>query len=268
MPQPIRDYMDARMWSEHHLMWHSVRQWDLVSASDQQTMTAAGWHRAGRQEGSVGNGMDFLAMHRVMLDELRVAFPAQAQLFVGWATPPTDPHDTDNPVPHPAPMPANVTQAIAKLMSDGTLALPASQDLLGLYIETPLRPLPGDPRHRSPDPTTGVHNSLHGRFATDDLNDPLDMGDPGRNLNNQLFWRLHGWIDNRWSQYRHLKGQTDADPDYVAAIQAAKDDMQMHHQHMNALMLGADQAKRVVDVRKLGHRFFTRLLGSSERPAG
>ena len=45
------------------------------------------------------------------------------------------------------------------------------------------------------------------------------------NLQNKIFWRLHGWIDARWTKFRAAKGLTETDPDYVAALKEASDEM-------------------------------------------
>ena len=50
-----------------------------------------------------------------------------------------------------------------------------------------------------------------------------------------MFWRIHGWIDARWTAYRKAKGLDDAtDPTYLAALQDAQQwlDAAMSRAHM------------------------------------
>src|SRR4051812_2578353 len=99
VPTEISDWMTQLQWPEHHVEWHAVRQWDLLSPSERQELIDRGWHRAARQEGAPGNGFDFLLMHRAMLELLREQFPQYSGLFVGWLNLPTDPDDISDPVP-------------------------------------------------------------------------------------------------------------------------------------------------------------------------
>jgi hypothetical protein len=216
MPQDLIDFENARDWGTHHLEWHTERQWDLMDKSDLAWAKQQGWKRADIQEGAKGNGFDFLVMHRAMIGILTQQFPKDAGLFAGWTSPPTDPSDPNNPGASGA-FDSSMLQAIDTLTNH--LDKFASEDDFGLYLETNLRPVKGNPQASSSDPTTGIHNYLHNRFSNS--NSPIDLGDPSKNLANQLFWRLHGWIDARWTAYRQLKNLSDSDPAYQAALQNA-----------------------------------------------
>jgi hypothetical protein len=226
MPANLIDWMQVRNWGQHHVQWHAVRQWDLNDEATQQWMLSQGWHRADRQEGQPGNGFDFLVMHRAMLELLRETFPEYAALLAGWPTPPTNPNNPADPLPNGAqtPFDPRYQQAIGRIETPPDTF--ATEDEWGLFVETSLRPVPGDPFRRSPDPASGIHNYIHNRFS--DLSSPVDMGNPGINLGNQRFWRLHGWIDTRWSAYRRAKGLSDQDPAYRQAVQDRKDHLRGH----------------------------------------
>jgi hypothetical protein len=216
MPSDVIAFEDARGWGTHHLEWHTERQWDLLDKSDLAWAKKQGWKRADIQEGAPGNGFDFLVMHRAMIGILLQQFPNDANLFAGWTSPPTDPSDPNNPGASGAFDP-NMVKAIDTLMNH--LDQFATEDDFGRFLETSLRPVKGSPKAKSSDPTTGIHNYLHNRFSNG--NSPVDLGDPSKNLGNQLFWRLHGWIDSRWTAYRQLKNLSDSDPAYLAALQNA-----------------------------------------------
>lgn len=128
-------------------------------------------------------------------------FPARTELFAGWPTPPIDPNSATDPMPdngEPKAFDPNKIQAIDGVQTQ--IGNFASDEDCGLFIETSLRRTPGKPRHRSPDARTGIHNYLHNRFSDSDSD--IDMGNPQVNIENQRFWRLHGWIDNCWSAFR------------------------------------------------------------------
>ncbi|HEY2837786.1 MAG TPA: hypothetical protein VGJ26_01465, partial [Pirellulales bacterium] len=165
LPGEIINWINTHNWGQHHEKWHAVRQWDLQTPEVQNWMTSQGWKRADKQEGQAGNGFEFLIMHRAMLQLLREAFPANANLFQGWATPPTNPLDPQDSLPNGAttPFDPNMRSAIANIE-----APPPNwqvNDDIGLYIETNLRPTPANPFRRSSETTTGLHNYIHNRFS-------------------------------------------------------------------------------------------------------
>jgi hypothetical protein len=244
MPASILTYEKQQNWGTHHVQWHIERRWDLQDSSDLAWAKGQGWARQAVQEGQKGNGLEFLAMHRVMMDMLIGKFPKYKALFDGWETPPTNPRDKSNPLPHSATTPFDdeMLDAIGEL--ETKLASFKSDDDLGLYIETALRPTKSNVSAHAKDASTGIHNYMHNRFA--DSSNPVDIGDPSVNLGNQLFWRLHGWIDARWTAYRAAKGLTNDDPAYQAALA----DAMMHMMHCcptGGAKLGAEAPAEVPD---------------------
>lgn len=231
MPQRISDWMNAKDWGTHHLVWHWARIWDLTGSEEHDYVLANGSNRANRQEGVAGNGMDFLAMHRVMIRQLIQQFPADAGLFDGWVQPPTDPDDPAEPMPHNGrPREFDPVKLVGVNRVHQDIGGFSSDDDLGLYLQTTLRPIPGFPNNRTPDPSAGIHNYLHGRFS--DGTSDITMGNPFVNLHNQRFWRLHGWIDGRWTAYRAAKGLAENEPAYTQALAAAAMHMGHHHDHI------------------------------------
>jgi len=225
MPTKIISYENTNGWGKVHLRWHTERRWDLLDSANRTWATKHGFARAALQEGAPGNGLEFLAMHRMMIGMFRDSFPTYKALFDGWSTPPTDPLDRTDPLPHgdTTAFDPEMLAAIDRL--ENHIDSFESDDDLGRFIETNMRPTSSDPRGRSTDRTTGIHNYMHNRFQ--DPASKINVGDPTVNLKNKLFWRLHGWIDARWTAFRAAKGLSDSDPAYQAALDAAMNDMMM-----------------------------------------
>jgi hypothetical protein len=216
LPAAIVQFERQLKWGCAHREWHESRQWDYISVDPKQAdryayAQKAGWKAAARQEGVAGSGLDFLAMHRAMVVTLRDRFPEHAELFKGWPTVPTASTAAD-PLPNaadgaaPGPFFVGMKQAIARLETD-----PASfptDDELGIFIETRHRPTPGKPFAQTQDLTTGLHAFIHSRF--DDLRSPIHMELFSRNIENETFFRFHGWIDRIWTQWRTAHGLDDA----------------------------------------------------------
>jgi hypothetical protein len=219
MPKPMLTFLRTQDWGSHHLQWHTVRQWDRLGPSDQAWAKRQGWARADLMEGAKGNGLEFLAMHRVMIRTLTEKFPKNADLFHGWEKPPTDNGDKADPSTDSESFDAKKAAAIDKLQNH--LADFKTDDELGLYLETTLRPTAADPNARAADKSSGLHNYLHYRFQ--DAKSKIDIGDPSVNLQNKRFWRLHGWIESRWTEFRKIKNLSEKDPKYLAAIKKGED---------------------------------------------
>jgi hypothetical protein len=76
-----------------HLEWHTERRWSLLPPSAIAYAERQGWRQAERQEGDPGNGVEFLSMHRAMLNILVEHDASSTTYVVGWQAPPTDPRD-------------------------------------------------------------------------------------------------------------------------------------------------------------------------------
>jgi len=241
MPAEIIAYLDEHHWSHMHLDFHVARMWDVLGADTQQWATDQGIERWKQQEGEAGTGLEFLAMHRLMLTELREKFPDQVALFAGWDAPPTELDDPAGPLPSTAgPFRADMRVAIDRLQN--RIGEFASDDDMALYLQTTRRPTAGNPRGTSTERGAGIHNYVHGRWTERDS--PINVGDPALNLGNRIFWRIHGWVDARWTAYRMAKGLDDAtDPAYLQATadaQAWMEDVMQHADHANKVDDGCE----------------------------
>lgn len=247
MPDEIQDYQDQQKWGTHHLKWHLERWWFRFSAAQRARLKAQGFSEADRQEGDPGNGLDFLAMHRVMMRILINEFPEHASLFNGWQTPPYDPFDSNEEVPNnsdgtKSPFDQDFISAIDRIENRPDTF--ADDDAFGLYVQTP--------RNQTA-VGAGIHNYLHGRWQ--DISEELNLGNPEVNMKNARFWRLHGWIDARWTAFRVAKGLPDDQSEYVEALETAKQMMEGLGGHMHVLEMAT--------TNKSKHRSFSLHISQS-----
>lgn len=247
MPRAVLSYIRKNGWGCMHREWHDVRMLASLIGPEMTYVTQfhPEWTRLDPQEGGPGNGLAFLAMHRVMLSMLRAEFPGFTDAaspyadLAGWApgAVPVDADDAAWPVPAGNPRPFNAAQKTALgnlenlmvgVVSDG-LAIETDDDF-GRYLETKRRPIEGTPWALSKDQSAGFHNYMHGRF--NDSQSPVRMGNFARNIEGKVFWRLHGWIDTTWTRFRKAHGRDDlTDPVYLGAMDEACRDMMRHHAH-------------------------------------
>ena len=238
MPDAIQNYQDEKKWGDHHWKWHLERWWFRLNAAQRAYYESQGFSAATRQEGDPGNGLDFLAMHRVMMEILLAEFPSQADLFKGWTTPPTDPYDPDDEVPSlpdgsKPVFPSTYRTAVDRIENQPDTFV--DDDAFGLYIQTS--------RNQGGAVGAGIHNWLHGRWQN--ITAELNLGDPNVNMKNARFWRLHGWIDAQWSAFRNAKGLPDDQEEYVQALEHARHMMGSHDHHLHDAALTSAPDLRV-----------------------
>jgi hypothetical protein len=79
IPNKISTWMNERHWGMHNVIWHLSRIRDLIDSQDQARTTE--WREsANRQRGEAANCLAFLAMHPVMLRQLKQQFPCSVNL--------------------------------------------------------------------------------------------------------------------------------------------------------------------------------------------
>ncbi|HEU4411289.1 MAG TPA: hypothetical protein VFS43_38915 [Polyangiaceae bacterium] len=230
VPAEVRDYMQRRAWGYAHDRWHKERLWDMQSEALRAQYLADGFRPFDkRAQGVRGSGLEFLAMHRHMFRELRERFPAYGELWRGWPQVPRERQSPLVPVAARTDLSADALTAIDRLESDAGLAGFATEDELGLYIWTnryvaadaigPLTP----PVAQNADPSAGVHDTtLHQRWGN--TRSDVNLAEFSLTHENYIFWKMHGWIDDRWTRWRQVKGlpETDAALEAVVAAQGAE----------------------------------------------
>lgn len=73
-------------------------------------------------------------------------------------------------------------------------------------------------------PWVGLHFVLHAKWARPG-NTAHGVNNTEANIDNYMFWKLHGWIDNVWEKYRRAKGLTPDDPKLQADLAAQCQEM-------------------------------------------
>ncbi len=231
VPAEVRAYMQRRAWGYAHDRWHKERLWDMQSEALRTRYLADGFRPFDkRAQGVTGSGLEFLAMHRHMFRELRARFPAYAELWRGWPSIPRGRESPLLPVAARADLSADALTALDRLESEAGLASFASDDELGFYIWTnrlvvadvvgPLTP----PVAQNADPAAGIHDTtLHQRWGN--TRSDVNLSEFSLTHENYIFWKMHGWIDERWALWRRAKGLPETDDTIEAVIEAQSAEM-------------------------------------------
>ena len=233
LPEQVLAWMRERRWQPSHDGWHNIRRcmnpmftmpppaeapplpFDITQpgamarvCANTELVPAQGECENAR------DGYEFLVMHRHMIRSLKQAFPRHARLFDGFPHFPFSIEDVPEQWrdrwtmgglfrsqmgevgwdPHILEV-ARRLEAIGGTNDGGF----ADEGALGMFIQCGVT---------GPDPMAGgqfsIHGALHFKWVVQDS--PHSLGKQTANLENFMFWKLHGWIDDVWQRYREVKG--------------------------------------------------------------
>jgi len=219
VPENVHEFLEKYQWGDYHIVFHMSRKWYLLGDQGRGWLSRVGEASADLQEGDPGNGVEFLVMHRAMIqfltnrwgDEPVTNDPAgrgtMGEVLQGWTT-------DEEVITALEECGGDVERFKAGLAKINDPASFATEDEFGNFMQTTLRLTGGvDPndsaiRLYSRDMTAGagVHNWLHGQFM--DSTSPIDVGNPQTNLSNIMFWRIHGWIEAKWKAFEQVHVRT------------------------------------------------------------
>jgi hypothetical protein len=242
VPEDVHNYLEKYQWGDYHLIFHMSRRWFI--AGDQTRRWLDGLHEqyADLQEGDPGGGVEFLAMHRAMIQHLDAKFgdvvlpdsirdgakfETMGEVLRGW--------DTDEKMIAQIERVGGDVEAFrvaaAKVRDYASFT---SEDDFGTYLQTTLllsRMVDEQDTERrfyeqDTRPGAGIHNRLHGVFSD---GSKVDVGDPRTNLSNQMFWGIHGWVEARWQEFeRNYVRTPDEQATYDYQIERFGLHMQLH----------------------------------------
>lgn len=212
----------------HHMVWHLIRDhWHELSAKQIKQLTALDWHvwgnRASQSRNALlnGSGEDFLFFHRQMIQYyLNLMKQAQAKPIWWKELPQPGDNQLGNAIPPSWHIPTNpkLERRIATIKSDhfywsrlkwveyqfknpiylASLTLGELGSLLEYTIHNDLHMRWSAPPR---DPVT--HQIVPAGRPIDDLSHKWTLpeydwlGEFYSSQVNPLFWRLHGWVDDR-----------------------------------------------------------------------
>lgn len=216
LPDEVKKWMTEHSWQQAHNDWHDIRRWDQLCPNNPsgtgckfaEGLIARGLWRAPIQQYDKGGGLEFLVMHRHMIQGLRKAFPQHAKLFSSFTHFPKTVDDPENPMPWKGDSyswSASILDSADRMENiEKNLDQFATEDDLGRFI------MCGSCSSSMGQFEDSLHLALHAQWAIS--GSPSSLGSQAVNIENYVFWKLHGWIDDIWERYRVAKGLTADDP--------------------------------------------------------
>jgi hypothetical protein len=231
LPKAVVSWMEEGLWEKSHDAWHNIRR----CGSGLGGGFIGGLFGGGAGGGGVNlcgmtamvpadqecenaaDGYAFLVMHRHMMQGLKQSFPSHPELFKGFTKFPRQASDV--PAQWQARWGSGWSQQIIQVANvlesvEQNLGQFATEGDLGRYIQC-----------GGSGGASSIHGALHFKWVV--AESPHSLGDQTVNIDNFMFWKLHGWIDDIWERYRVAKGLK---PDEPKLKQALYDQcMEMHN---------------------------------------
>jgi hypothetical protein len=248
LPKQVLAWMNERIWEKSHDAWHNVRRCrggafpGISGGTDISICMHTELIPDAQECSGAEDGYQFLVMHRHMMQALRQAFPQHTQLFEGF---PKFPYNaTDVPAQWQGRFGTGWSSQIKGLADtlenvEGNLSRFPTEGDLGKYIQCGM----------STNGASSIHGALHFKWLVNDS--PYSLGKQAVNIDNYMFWKLHGWIDKVWERYRVAKGLT---PDEAKLKQALMD--QCYEMHELGHVLDLDAGTRPDGPLPTEHGFF------------
>jgi hypothetical protein len=150
-----------------------------------------------------GDGLQFFAMHRHMIQSLKQLWPNHSEQFEGFDKFPQSASDVPEQWRDVWSSFSASDLANAKIADEidkpENLSKFATEGAFGRWLQC-LTPT-----------YSGLHGALHFKWVRTQ-NTRHGLGNQDTNIDNYMFWKLHGWIDKVWEKYRVAKGLAPDDP--------------------------------------------------------
>jgi len=212
-PMQVRQFWAAPAARLHHTYWHQARMWwPEMNAAQQADIRAAGFSppprlAANSQQGrnaAAGAGIDFLAMHRQMIEATRGVCVANRLTYrpIGWNPIPWSHTDADWPMPV---VPAFARESFkSQATTDYWRSMVTNRYWNAAWLATKSLDELGAELEE------GVHGWMHMHWSGPEPSNPRDtstsndfLGSFFSSAVNPTFWKLHGFIDDvigRWER--------------------------------------------------------------------
>ena len=198
LPKGVLDWMGARVWEVSHDAWHNIRRCkgSTIPGASRAVCQHTELVPASQECSGPDDGYQFLVMHRHMIIALKQAFPEHKELFEGFPHFPFQASEVpeewrdrwgsgwSQSVRNTATVLEDIENRLSQFPSEGSL---------GQYIQC-----------GGMGSLTNIHGALHFKWVVNES--PYSLGKQTVNIDNYMFWKLHGWIDGIWERYRVAKG--------------------------------------------------------------
>ena len=213
----VLQWMRDNYWQAAHVEWHAIRACGLAGgggAGLSQVNICSFKQLVPKDQNcqTAGDGYQFLVFHRHMIQALKQLWPKHTEQFTGFTKFPTTAADVP-PQWRSAwkdwePQVLEAGKIGDEIDKPENLARFPNEGALGFWLQCNVGQKLRDPPSNMP--FVGLHFVLHAKWARPG-NTTHGVNNTSSNIDNYMFWKLHGWIDNVWEKYRRAKGMLPTD---------------------------------------------------------
>ncbi|WP_438020381.1 hypothetical protein WMF18_15470 [Sorangium sp. So ce315] len=205
----VLEWMYDNAWQAAHVEWHAIRACNLPGGRGLSKVDICRFTQLIPEDQNcqtAGDGYQFLVFHRHMIQALKQLWPNHSEQFTGFTKFPTKAEDVP-PQWRSAWRDWDASALEAGRIGDEidkpeNLARFPDEGTLGFWLQCNVgQRLRGATNM----PWVGLHFVLHAKWARPG-NTKHGVNNTEANIDNYMFWKLHGWIDNVWEKYRLAKG--------------------------------------------------------------
>lgn len=215
VPKSVLEWMGERIWEPSHDAWHNIRRCRggvMIPTTGRGAMSICSMTQLIPQHqecADAEDGYQFLVVHRHMIQALKRAFPQHSTLFDGF------PHFPFNATDVPAEWQGRWGTGWSATIKQTATTLEDIEHQLSMF------PTEGDLGRfmqcgGMANGASSIHGALHFKWVVNDS--PYSLGKQTVNIDNHMFWKLHGWIDSIWERYRVAKGLAPDEPKLKQAL--------------------------------------------------
>jgi hypothetical protein len=220
----VLTWMQDNAWEAAHVEWHAIRGCNVPGGGGLSRVNICSFTQlvpTDQNCQTAGDGYQFLLFHRHMIQSLKQLWPKHTEQFTGFPKFPTSADDVP-PQWRSAWKDWDADALAAGKIGDEidkpeNLAMFPNEGVLGFWLQCNVGQKLTTPANNMP--FVGLHFLLHAKWARPG-NTTHGVNNTSANIDNYMFWKLHGWIDNVWAKYRKAKGLSDDDPTYKADLLA------------------------------------------------
>ncbi|KYF64237.1 hypothetical protein BE15_04180 [Sorangium cellulosum] len=206
----VLQWMYDNSWQAAHVEWHAIRACNLPGGGGLSKVNICKFTQLVPEDQncqSAGDGYQFLVFHRHMIQALKQLWPNHSEQFTGFTKFPTSAEDVP-PQWRSAWKDWDASALEAGRIGDEidkpeNLARFPDEGTLGFWLQCNVGQRLRMPANNMP--WVGLHFVLHAKWARPG-NTKHGVNNTEANIDNYMFWKLHGWIDNVWEKYRLAKG--------------------------------------------------------------
>jgi hypothetical protein len=220
----VLKWMNDNLWQAAHVEWHAIRGCSTGLGAGQSKVDICSFKQLVPKDQNCrtdGDGYQFLVFHRHMIQALKQLWPKHTEQFTGFPKFPTSAADVP-PQWRSAWKDWDANALAAGKIGDEidkpeNLARFPNEGVLGFWLQCAVGQRLTTPANNMP--FVGLHFLLHAKWARPG-NTTHGVNNTESNIDNYMFWKLHGWIDNVWEKYRLAKGMLPTDAKLQADLVA------------------------------------------------